>query len=213
MTMTDPLADMLTRIRNANTAMHDDVSMPASKLKESLAAAREKNWKDVIEPAEEAKGIYPEYVESGSPYALLSKAYEELGRHDAAIDELVAYRDRGGRDPQTLKKLSGWLSEAGRRADAIETLEALIYIWPADEELHSDLGQYLLEEGRTKEAAREFEALLAMGPHDKAAAHFQAAQAYHKLDDSEKARRHVLLALEVAPSYTPALKLLVEIAR
>ena len=38
MTLTEPLADMLTRIRNANTAMHDDVSMPASKLKESLAA-------------------------------------------------------------------------------------------------------------------------------------------------------------------------------
>ena len=37
MTMTDPIADMLTRIRNANTAMHDDVSMPASKLKETLA--------------------------------------------------------------------------------------------------------------------------------------------------------------------------------
>lgn len=37
MTMTDPVADMLTRIRNANTAMHDDVSMPSSKLKESLA--------------------------------------------------------------------------------------------------------------------------------------------------------------------------------
>lgn len=37
MTMTDPLADMLTRIRNANLAMHDDVRMPASKLKESLA--------------------------------------------------------------------------------------------------------------------------------------------------------------------------------
>ena len=37
MTMTDPMADMLTRIRNANTAMHDDVSMPSSKLKEALA--------------------------------------------------------------------------------------------------------------------------------------------------------------------------------
>ena len=35
--MTDPVADMLTRIRNANTAMHDDVAMPSSKLKESLA--------------------------------------------------------------------------------------------------------------------------------------------------------------------------------
>ncbi len=38
MTMTDPIADMLTRIRNANTAMHDDVTMPSSKLKEALAA-------------------------------------------------------------------------------------------------------------------------------------------------------------------------------
>jgi len=37
MTMTDPIADMLTRIRNANTAMHDTVKMPSSKLKESLA--------------------------------------------------------------------------------------------------------------------------------------------------------------------------------
>jgi small subunit ribosomal protein S8 len=37
-TMTDPIADMLTRIRNANMAMHDTVSMPSSKLKESLAA-------------------------------------------------------------------------------------------------------------------------------------------------------------------------------
>ena len=38
MTMTDPIADMLTRIRNANVAMHDSVRMPASKLKEALAA-------------------------------------------------------------------------------------------------------------------------------------------------------------------------------
>jgi small subunit ribosomal protein S8 len=37
MTMTDPLADMLTRIRNANVAMHDEVRMPSSKLKENLA--------------------------------------------------------------------------------------------------------------------------------------------------------------------------------
>jgi small subunit ribosomal protein S8 len=38
MTMTDPIADMLTRIRNANIAMHDDVRMPSSKLKEALAS-------------------------------------------------------------------------------------------------------------------------------------------------------------------------------
>ncbi|MBA2694785.1 MAG: 30S ribosomal protein S8, partial [Actinobacteria bacterium] len=37
MTMTDPIADMLTRIRNANTAHKDDVSMPFSKLKSHIA--------------------------------------------------------------------------------------------------------------------------------------------------------------------------------
>lgn len=38
MTMTDPIADMLTRLRNANIAMHDEVRMPSSKAKEALAA-------------------------------------------------------------------------------------------------------------------------------------------------------------------------------
>ncbi len=37
MTMTDPIADMLTRLRNANSAYHDEVSMPASKLKNNIA--------------------------------------------------------------------------------------------------------------------------------------------------------------------------------
>ena len=37
MTMTDPIADMLTRLRNANQAYHDAVSMPYSKMKAGLA--------------------------------------------------------------------------------------------------------------------------------------------------------------------------------
>ena len=42
MTMTDPIADMLTRIRNANVAFHDDVPMPSSKLKEAVAKILER---------------------------------------------------------------------------------------------------------------------------------------------------------------------------
>src|SRR4029434_6082832 len=37
MTMTDPIADMLTRLRNANQAYHDQVSMPFSKIKANIA--------------------------------------------------------------------------------------------------------------------------------------------------------------------------------
>ena len=38
MTMTDPVADMLTRLRNANSAHHDSVTLPSSKLKTNIAA-------------------------------------------------------------------------------------------------------------------------------------------------------------------------------
>ena len=37
MTMSDPIADMLTRIRNANTAKHDTVDVPSSKMKKAIA--------------------------------------------------------------------------------------------------------------------------------------------------------------------------------
>lgn len=37
MNISDPIADMLTRIRNANTAKHDTVDIPVSKMKTSIA--------------------------------------------------------------------------------------------------------------------------------------------------------------------------------
>ncbi|GAA3673310.1 30S ribosomal protein S8 [Arthrobacter ginkgonis] len=55
MTMTDPVADMLTRLRNANSAYHDTVSMPSSKLKVRLAEIlkREGYIGDFVEEAAE----------------------------------------------------------------------------------------------------------------------------------------------------------------
>ncbi|HZE39935.1 MAG TPA: 30S ribosomal protein S8 [Stackebrandtia sp.] len=56
MTMTDPIADMLTRLRNANRAFHEVVSMPHSKLKANVAEVLKQegylsNWR-VEEPGE-----------------------------------------------------------------------------------------------------------------------------------------------------------------
>ncbi len=56
MTMTDPIADMLTRLRNANSAYHDQVSMPHSKLKVHVSEILQQegyisSWK-VEDPAE-----------------------------------------------------------------------------------------------------------------------------------------------------------------
>jgi small subunit ribosomal protein S8 len=60
MTMTDPIADMLTRLRNANSAYHDTVTMPHSTLKAHIAEILQQEgyisgWR-VQEPAEDAAG-------------------------------------------------------------------------------------------------------------------------------------------------------------
>ncbi|MFN8039476.1 MAG: 30S ribosomal protein S8 [Acidimicrobiales bacterium] len=57
MTMTDPIADMLTRIRNANVAMHDEVRMPSSKQKEALATLlKSEGYIEGYEVADSDKG-------------------------------------------------------------------------------------------------------------------------------------------------------------
>lgn len=53
MSMTDPIADMLARIRNASTAMHDDVLIPASKIKANIAKIlEEEGYIDAVESVE-----------------------------------------------------------------------------------------------------------------------------------------------------------------
>lgn len=56
MTMTDPIADMLTRLRNANQAYHDSTSMPHSKIKVGIADILQQQGYitsyEVLEPAE-----------------------------------------------------------------------------------------------------------------------------------------------------------------
>jgi small subunit ribosomal protein S8 len=56
MTMTDPVADMLTRIRNANTAGHQTVEIPASKMKKSIASIlKEEGYIDDFEFVDDGK--------------------------------------------------------------------------------------------------------------------------------------------------------------
>jgi small subunit ribosomal protein S8 len=57
MSMTDPIADMLTRIRNANMALHDQVAMPSSKQKIALAEVLKKEgYIESFQLADSTKG-------------------------------------------------------------------------------------------------------------------------------------------------------------
>ena len=60
-------------------------------------------------------------------------------------------------------------------------------------------------------AIREYSAVLALNPLDKASAQYNLARAYFAAGQRDKASEHVLAALEIAPSYRPAQKLLLQL--
>ena len=182
-------------------------------LRKALEAARGEDWEAVVKPALAARETYPQYVGSGNPYVLLAEAYDRAGKRDAAVGELLAYEQRGGRNPDMLKKLGKWLEEAGRSEKAARVYDGILYNWPQDEEVHRRLGGLLYDKGDYRRAAREFHAVLALDPLNKADANYNLARTYDKMGDRRKARRHVLLALESAPTFGPALKLLMEIRK
>ena len=75
------------------------------------------------------------------------------------------------------------------------------------------MGDLWLAQNNLPGAIREYQAVLATKPLDQAGAHFELASAYRKAKRLDEARDQVLLALEAAPGYKPAQRLLLEISK
>ena len=91
-------------------------------------------------------------------------------------------------------------------------LNRLNFIYPMDAGAHRSLGGLWLAQGNVKGAIREFGAVLAKNPQDPAQAHYDLARAYHADKQTEQAKEELLAALEAAPGFRPAQKLLLELS-
>lgn len=176
-----------------------------------LSAAAEhaasEDWTQSAAEAERAVAIYPGYVEPGSPYVTAVHSLTRLDDKAAARVHAEAYFNAGGRDPEVLKFLAEQLQ--GERA--LEVYRARALTVPLTMSARQDFADALLAAGDATEAAREYRVVLGLEPHDLAAAHFQLASALAEGGDAAAAREQVLLALEIAPRYSEALALLMEL--
>ena len=86
-----------------------------------------------------------------------------------------------------------------------------MYIRPMDMEEHRKLGDLLLSQKQFAGAAREFEALIALNTPDKAGTYTKLAESNFGQGNRQSAKTNVLKALEIAPSYDPALELLLKV--
>jgi tetratricopeptide (TPR) repeat protein len=169
-----------------------------------------RNWAEARDAAQAAIMILPEFTASGSAYEVLAAAEEGAGNNAAAIAALQAWRKAGGWDPVGLRKLGALLLAADRKPGAAEVLAAVNYADPLAVDGHDRLGNLLVEQGKGPDALREYQVLLALAPLDTATAHFGLARAYRLTGDAQRARRHLLQSLEVAPNYRPAQRMLLE---
>ena len=184
------------------------------KLKALFAAAQQNQYDAVLEQGPAILSMYPEYVDEANAYILMADADRAKGDNKSEAAILTAYEHEGGQIPTTLKRLAALEEAAGKPAEAAATLERVNYIYPVkDEDLHRRLGDLLFVEKQYDGAIREYDARLASNPVDKAGAEFNLAQAYFAAGERDKARESVLAALETAPGYRPAQKLLLELQR
>ena len=179
-------------------------------VKKISDASKTKDYGSVIKLGAEARDLFPDYVEAGSVYEFLAKAYLAKDDKPAAIAELERYMKIGGRDPSTLKTLADELQAAGNKKEAAAVLDRVNYIYPMDGAQHEQLGLLWLDQNNTAGAIREFRAVLARDPIDPAQAHFNLARAYNQNHQTEQAKDELIAALEAAPGFRPAQKLLLE---
>ena len=180
-------------------------------MEEAAGAASKGDWTATARAARRAIASYPNAVESPSAYPLLAQAEEHLGHRSAAIETLTTYWRVGGRSPQTLTRLADWLDDAGDDEASLAVRRSLALVSPLAVENRTRLGNDLLAANKPLEALVEYTAAHSLKPHDAADVHYRLARAYHRLNEVEDARRHVLLALEIAPRFADALSLLLEI--
>ena len=145
------------------------------------------------------------------PTSSLPKRISAKNDKKAATAILIDYEKLGGRSPGALKQLASLEKELGRPKEAAETLDRLNYIYPVSEDLHRQLGELWYSQNNYKGAIREYTVVLAMKPLDKASAQFDLAQAYFADGQRDKAETNVLAALESAPDFRPAQKLLLQL--
>ena len=170
-----------------------------------------KDWAAVIKAGTAIRDIYPDYVDPGSVYEALAKAYEATGDNAKAMEQLKAYSQTGGKNPDTLRDLASFQQNAGDLKGAAATLDRINYIYLRDEKGHQMLGDLDMKLGNPAGAIREYGALIAMKPVDPAGAHYKLAVADHAAHHDAEAMDEVLSSLESAPGYRDAQKLLLEL--
>jgi small subunit ribosomal protein S8 len=132
MVMTDPIADFLTRIRNANTVYHDKVEVPASKVKKAMAEIlKEEGFIRDVEYIDDGKqGIIRMYLKYGPNREKVITGLKRISKPGLRVyvkkDEIP--RILGGLGIAVVSTSKGIMTDKQARKEGLGG-EVLCYVW------------------------------------------------------------------------------------
>jgi tetratricopeptide (TPR) repeat protein len=171
----------------------------------------QQRWSEAKQPLEHLFRLFPNDATAGNAASRLAHVHRELGETD---DERRMLEHWSSIDPDAAPAYARLLqiyASDGNWPKVYEQAQRLLAVQP-----HQPLGHEMLaaagrELGKTDERVHALEALLEFEPADPALAHFSLAEALQQAGQADRAKRHTLMALEHAPRYRDAHRLLLEL--
>ena len=175
-------------------------------------ALAETNPDAAIEAFEKAAELVPNAGGEDSPHAAIAALALKKGdkvRAARALEQLTANTHT---DVASARQLVTLIDANKEPARARTALQRALAVDPFDAESSALLGRLALKAGDTAEAIRAFRVAVASKPLDKASAHADLADALLQAGQKDEARKQVMEALMVAPTFTRAQDLLLKIS-
>ncbi len=182
-------------------------------LQQGQAALAEKKWPEAVEPLKRAIELYPDYTGGDNAYAMLATAYREQGKAQEERKTLEGLARRDADAVETyLRLIELALEEKDWPAVRVNALRVLA-VNPLLRAPHERLAQACEQLDDAQQAIASYRVSLSLDPIDPAQTHFALANLLLTSGDRQAARRHVLQALEEAPRFRAAHRLLLQLVR
>jgi tetratricopeptide (TPR) repeat protein len=159
-----------------------------------------------------AQRLFPQYVEPSNPYQLLGQIYLDLNRYEDALAEYLAWSRLDGSSMDPLKKAADIFRIRKDWASVTRMLSLCVYIHPYNQDVLKKLGEAAMGSGNWPDAVSAYRALAGLNPSDAAGAHYDLSRAFLAAGKKQEAKREILRALEIAPTFIKAQELLLKLA-
>lgn len=184
-----------------------------SQLRAGAALFEAERDEEAAERLGRAAELIPEYGGPNGPFRFLARIHRRAGRGAEAAGALRRHLARVPSAYEDWLLLAEIERESGDHRAEAAALEAALLAYPLFAEPHERLAEAAAAGADHRIEVRERRAALAADPPDRAEALFLLASALRRSGDRPAARRRVLEALEIAPTYDPALRLLLDLRR